>query len=161
MTGEVVKKGEKILQPGQILLSKDNTKLSNILSRLQPVSHCGLHIGNGIVLERKGNGVHATNFYDFCYHSDRVIILESNEDPRYDMAPMIERGKQMIGTPLDFSDNLPEHNFCAGFINHIDEEQRLGIGRSKMFGFFGPDIVLPLDIYNATGLRVVWDSDNK
>lgn len=158
------KRGYLLLQPGDIILSKDRWKL---LSFFVPggFAHAALCVAkNGDefeVAEMTHNGYTKSAFYDICKEADRVVILRCHDwDDDY-IKCVIERCISLMGKKYDtsFSPDI-DKLYCTQLVVESDIERRLKISSVKL-PVAGKPVHTPACLYNAENVSVIWDSDRE
>jgi hypothetical protein len=156
LTGKKYLEGYKLLKPGYIILSTDESRISSFLTP-GDLDHAALCVSKGgeyEVGEMTHLGYTKSTFFDICHTSDRVVLLECYDWDEDYIQKIIAKCKSLIGTPYDFQFN-PNHTelYCSELVIACDIEARL-----KWYFSLG-DCILPQDIYKSENVKVVWDSD--
>jgi len=163
MRGQRYLKGYSVLRPGDIILSRDNWKLSSFLIPGDLV-HAALCVGkfdagaSFEVAEMVGVGYRRSEFYDICHESDRVVILRCKDwDAEY-IPRVIDTCLSFDGTDYDINFELGIKTlYCSELIVASDPEKRLQVSYSDLIGI-GRPYISPMGLYAANNVEVVWDS---
>ena len=175
LTGRQYHRGYQVVQPGDILLSRDDWKLSTwIIPGVFP--HVGLCVGHrykaawgvaraasgviGEVVEAVAAGVQLVDFYDFCRESDRVVILRCRDwDEGYVLSQVLPRALGAVGRPYDNEFAFgPKALYCSEVPLHCDPEGRAKVKTRDLIGL-GRRYVVAEDWLKARNVEVVWDSE--
>jgi hypothetical protein len=157
LTGQKYREGYKLLKPGQIILSTDESRISSFLTP-GDLDHAALCVGKGTtyeVGEMTHLGYTKSTFFDICHTSDRVVLLECYDWDKEYVKKVIKKCKSLVGTLYDFqfqSGNMTL--YCSELPAICDVENRLGIPIYREAYY-----ILPRDYYNHPRIRVIWDSD--
>lgn len=152
MTGKDMWKGYDILQPGDIVLSQDNKKLTNIIQLGSKYKHVGLCISKNkdqeIIHSKPKYGVHYVTFADFCFKADKVCILRPKIE-NWKMNEIINNAKNKLGKPFDIFLNLNDNKryACTELIYFADNKKYLNLPKNPR----------PDDFYNSHIFDVVWE----
>ncbi len=166
MKGWKYERGYRLLEPGMIILARDNRKLSTLCIPGE-MPHAALCVGKSEdgddyeVGEMVAKGYTKSFFFDVCHEADRVVILRCKGwGPEY-ARQVIDRCKSFEGLPYDlqFSFGLASL-YCSELVYQADFEHRLQVDTSDLLGL-GRHYVAPQDIFEATNVEVVWDSDKE
>lgn len=159
-------RGYNLLQPGHIILTKDNKKLTTALigGTFTHAAQCvGKHgtaqYPNFEVAEMTHENFTYSHFFDVCKEADRVVILECTD---YDL----EYVNKVINKCLSFKYAVYDVHFdfgvralyCSELVYQSDFERRLKVDLSDLAGL-GREYISPTGLYNGKNVKVVWDSD--
>ena len=167
MIGRQYREGYSLLQPGDIILSRNDRALTTFCipgywtHALLCVGH--VHRGDAYeVAEMVGTGFVKSDFFDTCHQADHVIILRC---PQWDWeyrAKVIRVCKGYDGLPYDFVFTFGTRAlYCSELIYQADFEHRLHVTTADMMGLGIVEYVSAQDIREACNVDVVWDSDQK
>lgn len=167
MTGRQYRVGYSLLQPGDIILSRNDRALTTICIPGY-WSHALLCVGRidrgdaYEIAEMVGTGFVKSDFFDTCHQADHVIILRC---PEWDLdyaRDVIARCMSYDGLPYDFKFAFGVRAlYCSELIYQADFEHRLKLTTADMMGLGIVEYVSAQDIREAGNVDVVWDSDQK
>ena len=161
MRGKHYREGYALLQPGDIILTRDNWKLTSFLipGHLIHAALCVSKDGDGFeVAEMVSTGYRKSEFDDACHEADHVVILRCKDwDEEYT--------KQVIATCLSFDGLNYDIKFelgiktlyCSELIVASDPEKRLKVSYDDLIGI-GRPYISPMGIYSAENVELIWDS---
>lgn len=154
LTGKKYLEGYKLLKPGYIILSTDESRISSFLTP-GDLDHAALCICDDYeVGEMTHLGYTKSTFFDICHTSDRVVLLECLDWDEEYTKKVVEKCKSLVGTQYDFQFSPGDITlYCSELIPTCDIENRLK-WHYRLDGF-----ILPQDIYNLENIHVVWDSN--
>lgn len=161
-------RGYKLLQPGHIVLTRDDKKLTTVLIGGK-FTHAALCVGKfGTeqyptyeIAEMTHTDYTHSHFFDICKEADRVIILECVDfDPEY--------VKKMIAMCQSFKDATYDVTFdfgikalyCSELVYQSDFERRLKVNLDDLGGL-GRQYISPTGLYEALNVKVIWDSSEE
>ena len=166
MRGQSYLQGYSVLRPGDIILSRDNWKLSSFLIPGDLV-HAALCVGKSDagasfeVAEMVGTGYRRSEFYDICHESDRVVILRCKDWDNAYLSQVIDTCLSLEGTNYDIKFELGIKTlYCSELIVASDPEKRLQVSYADLIGI-GRPYISPMGIYFAKNIDIVWDSNTK
>ena len=154
------------IQEGDIVFSTDSNKLAHFLIPGE-WDHVGIvvkHEDQLMIVEAVQPKVRFTDTYTFCSHSDRIAIARPKLDPEA-LERFVRYAKMFVGMKYDslFTPGR-EALYCAEVIIEswpaADAIEPLGADMTDEAGL-GVTYAVPDDIWNATGLKQVWRSDEK
>ncbi len=166
LRGAKYQAGYKKLEPGHIILTIDNKKLTSLLIP-GTFAHAALCLGksNGSdtyeVAEMTHPDYTKSYCFDICKEADRVVILKcDNWDEEYT--------QKVIDKCLEFEDVTYDVKFdlgvktlyCSELVFQSDFERRLDINLEDLAGL-GRQYISPDGLYKAKNVKVVWDSDEE
>lgn len=183
---EVIEEAIPLLEPGDIILHRDDGFVSNLFIGGAMI-HAGLYIGDGQVVEAISEGVVRRNCAHILY-SDKACILR----PKIDQDKIllaIEWAKKIIGFGYDYlfyfngeesrklilKDGINARNdgvrFCCTevpYFCYLDYLPELGIFRKtneniatkllSLFGMRAGTAVIDADMYVSSNMELVWCS---
>ena len=165
MRGERYLQGYSFLRPGDIILSRDNWKLSSFLipGDLVHAALCVGKSGDGTpfeVAEMVGTGYRKSEFYDICHEADRVVILRCKDwDDEY-VPRVVEDCLSFEGSDYDIKFELGIKTlYCSELIVASDPEKRLQVSYADSVGM-GRPYISPMGIYAAKNIDIIWDSQD-
>ena len=166
MRGQRYLQGYSVLRPGDIILSRDNWKLSSFLIPGDLV-HASLCVGKAEVsgsfeiAEMVGTGYRRSEFYDICHEADRVVILRCKDWDDLYVKQVIEACLSFDGADYDIKFDLGIKTlYCSELIVASDTEKRLQVSYADLIGI-GRPYISPMGIYSAKNVDIVWDSQTK
>lgn len=155
-----------LLQPGDIILSKDNKKLTTLLiGGIWTHANFCLSIGDSMfpgyeIAQMTHLGYEKSMFFDVCKEADRICILRCVDwDKDY--------RKEVIKKCVSFEDSAYDTEFslsnikafyCSELIWASDFEHRLDVDLSDLAGL-GREYLSPDGLYKAKNVKVIYDSD--
>lgn len=158
--GQEYKRGYSILHAGDIILTRDNWKLTTFLipGEFPHAALCVSKGGDFEVAEMTRVGFRESEFYDICHESDRVVILRCEDwDDDY-IEKVVEACLSLKGTDYDIKFELGIKNlYCSELVVASDPDKRLKVSYKDLMGI-GRPYISPMGIYNAENIEVVWDS---
>ena len=158
--GQEYKRGYSILRAGDIILTRDNWKLTTFLipGEFPHAALCVSKGGDFEVAEMTRVGFRESEFYDICHESDRVVILRCEDwDDDY-IEKVVEACLSLKGTDYDIKFELGIKNlYCSELVVASDPDKRLKVSYKDLMGI-GRPYISPMGIYNAENIEVVWDS---
>lgn len=152
MTGKDMWIGYDILRPGDIVLSQDNKKLTNILQLGSKYKHVGLCVSKNkdqeILHSKAKYGVHYVTFADFCFRADKICILRPKID-KWKIDEIIKNARNKLGKPFDIYFNLDDNKryACTELIYFSDNNKYLNLPKNPK----------PDDFYYSKLFDVVWE----
>jgi hypothetical protein len=149
-----------VLQPGDIVLSKDNKKLTGML--IPGIwSHAAVCVSknrNFEIAEMVASGYKQTTFVDFCAEATRVCIIRAKKFDKYYTRVFIDNTLSYKGTPYDQQFKLGVGALsCSELVYMADTEKRLGCSLEDVAGL-GRPYISPTGIYFAQ-VEAISDSD--
>lgn len=165
ITGRQYHDGYSYLWPGDIILSKDNRKLTTMIigGEWTHASLCvslGLKMAPGYeVAEMDRWGYMRSMFYDICHQADRVCIIRCVDWDKDYKKKVIENCLNCEDAKYDteFSFSNIKAFYCSELIYYCDSEKRLQVDLSDLAGL-GRDYLSPTGLYKAKNIQVIWDS---
>lgn len=164
--GATYHRGYEFLYPGDIILTRDDKKLTTALIGGE-FSHAALCVGYGNrmkpgyeVAEMTHHGYTRSFFFDICKEADRVCIIRCvNWDKDY-KKKVIENCLNCEDAKYDteFSLSNIKAFYCSELIWHCDSEKRLQVDLSDLAGL-GREYLSPTGLYKAKNIQVIWDSN--
>lgn len=163
MCGWKYRRGYELLKAGDIILTRDNRKLTTFCIP-GDLPHAALCVGKATeyeVAEMVCTGYTESDFFDICHESDRVVILRCVDwDPEY-IQLVIQTCKSFKHKTYDILFKMSIRALsCAEMIYHADIDRRLVVDISDVIGL-GTEYIIPQDLYEASNVEVVWDSDKE
>ncbi len=168
LRGRDYQRGCAILRPGDIILTRDDHKLSTLCipGRYPHAALCVGRFKQGDswnsyeVAEMLADGYTKSNFFDICHESDHVLILRCNDWDADYIEKVIKKCKTFDGCLYDFQFTLGvKALYCSELVYQADFERRLKITTADALGLGIVRYVAPQDILDAPNTYVVWDSD--
>lgn len=163
MKGWKYHRGYKLLQEGDIILTRDNLKLVTYIigGEWAHAGYCVSKNGDFECAEMTHKDFTKSTFADMCFEADRVAIvrcLDWDEDYIKKVTSNIKE-QQNAKYDVEFSlDN--EFLYCSELILLADEERRLDVDLEDLEQL-GREYLSPTGLWNAKNVTVVWDSDNE
>jgi len=149
-----------VLQPGDIVLSKDAKKLTTIL--IPGIwSHAAVCVSKDKdfeIAEMVASGYKKTTFVDFCAEATRVVILRGKNFDSYYTKKFIANTLSYVGTPYDQKFKLGVGALsCSELVYMADSEKRLDCSLEDVAGL-GRPYISPTGIYFSK-VEAMLDSD--
>jgi len=138
------------IQPGDIVFSKDRSKLSNIL-----IGGFWAHVGVvdkfGEIVEAHYPRVRRIHPAEFCFTSDLVGIVRPNDAQL--RQTIAEQSPSLVGIPYDtlFVDGR-ESLYCSELVWTLDPSNKLGFDTTDEVGL-GIGYVAPDDIFKSKNVE--------
>jgi hypothetical protein len=158
------RQGHELLLPGDIILTKDNWKLSTFIIPGE-LPHAALCVRKSPqeefeIAEMTCIGFKKSEFYDLCHEADRVVILRCIDwDTEY-VEQVVDTCLAFEGTNYDNSFELGvKALYCSELIVASDPEKRLDVSYDDLIGL-GRPYISPTGILHGQNVKLVWDSDN-
>ena len=164
LRGKQYREGYALLQPGDIILTRDNWKLTSFLipGHLIHAALCVAKDDKGCfeVSEMVRVGYKKSEFYDVCHEADHVVILRCRDwDDEY-IKKVIETCLSFDGLSYDIRFELGIKTlYCSELIVASDPEKRLDVSYDDLIGI-GRPYISPMGIYHAKNVDLIWDSKN-
>lgn len=158
--------GYELLQPGDIVLTKDKKKLTTLLiggewtHAAQCVGKFGSPQYPGFEMaEMTHHDFTHSHFFDICKESDRVAIIRCKDyDPSY-ISAIIEKCLSFKGAQYDVAFDLGIKSlYCSELVYQSDFDRRLKVNLDDLVGL-GVKYISPTGLWKAQNIDVVWDSD--
>ena len=161
------------LEPGDVILSSDNRKLTTLLIPGE-FSHASMCVSVSKPVENYSRGILDTwevsemthhdytksAFFDICKESDRVVIMRYTEPNAEVISSAIARCKSFSYAEYDVEFDLGvKALYCSELIYQSYEDNALGANLDDLVGL-GREYISPTGLYKAKHLVVVIDSDN-
>jgi|TARA_R110000824_G_scaffold53483_4_gene148059 hypothetical protein len=164
LRGKQYREGYALLQPGDIILTRDNWKLTSFLIPGHLI-HAALCVAKDDkecfeVSEMVRVGYKKSEFYDVCHEADHVVILRCRDwDDEY-IKKVIETCLSFDGLSYDIRFELGIKTlYCSELIVASDPEKRLDVSYDDLIGI-GRPYISPMGIYHAKNVDLIWDSKN-
>lgn len=171
--GALAREGYKHLKPGHIILTRDKKKLTTAMvgflgkvtaeakqSDFVPThaAFCLFKDSNYEIAEMTHTDFTKSTWFDVCYESTRVVILECPHFDENYIEAMRELSTQYEQTKYDdlFEFGV-ESLYCSELVYALDFERRLALDIKPILG--NRDYISPVGIYLCKNLRIVWDSN--
>ena len=160
-------RGYARLEPGHIILTKDNNKLTTLLIGGE-FTHAALCVGinseskiNFEIAEMTHHNYTKSHFFDLCKEADRVVILECTDFDSEYVEQMIEKCLTFQDAAYDTEFSLGvQALYCSELVYQADFERRLKVDLSDLAGL-GREYISPTGLYQAKNVVVVWDSEGE
>ena len=164
LRGKHYRAGHALLQAGDIILTRDNWKLTSFLIPGHLI-HAALCVAKDDkecfeVSEMVRVGYKKSEFYDVCHEADHVVILRCRDwDDEY-IKKVIETCLSFDGLSYDIRFELGIKTlYCSELIVASDPEKRLDVSYDDLIGI-GRPYISPMGIYHAKNVDLIWDSKN-
>ena len=152
--------GYKVLKKGDIILTRDNKKLTTLLIGGE-FTHAALCVSkdkNFEVAEMTHKNFTKSCFFDICKESDRVVILRCYDWDEDYITKVIEECKSHENAHYDSKFSLGvKLLYCSELIYMSDIEKRLKVSLEDLAGI-GQPYISPTGLYKAENIKVIWDS---
>ena len=156
--------GRRILQPGDIILGRDNKKLTTLLIGGE-FSHAALCVEQQdceyTVAEMTHTDYTKSYFFDICKEADRVVILRCDDFDSEYIKKVVAKCRTFESCKYDTSFELGVRAlYCSELVYLSDFERRLDVNLEDLKAL-GRKYISPDGLYNAKNVTVVWDSEWK
>jgi len=157
--------GYLLLQPGDIILTKDSKKLTTLLiggtwtHAAQCVGKHGTSQYPGFeIAEMTHHHFTRSHFFDLCKESDRVAIIRCwSYDPCY-VGAVIEKCLSFKDAEYDVDFDLGVTQlYCSELVYQADFDRRLEVDLGDIAGL-GTKYISPTGLWEAKNVDVIWDS---
>ena len=161
LRGNHYRAGYAVLQAGDIILTRDNWKLTSFIIPGHLI-HAALCVEKGgddfEVAEMVRTGYRKSEFYDVCHEADHVVILRCRDWDQEYIKQVVETCRSFDGLSYDIKFELGIKSlYCSELIVASDPEKRLIVSYEDLIGL-GRPYISPMGIYKAKNVDVVWDS---
>jgi len=142
--------------PGDILLSKSNLMLTNLLIGGK-YSHAAIVLEKDKIAEMSANGFDVKNVNDFSKKTTRIALLRyKNTSNNYGEA-VAKKAMEIKSADYDYCFDLSNNLFyCSELVYYADFENRGMYDLSDLVGV-GKPYLSPVGVYEAKGLRIVYE----
>ena len=162
MCGYKYKRAYKLLKPGDIILCKDDWKLTSWLIPGE-LTHACLCVDKGEYIEFEVAEMHRagfikSSFYDPFRESTRLVILRCVDWDNTYVKQVIERCRLFEDVPYDITFEFGvKALYCSELIYQSDFEKRLEVSIEDLLGL-GRPYISPMGLYNAKNVDIIYDS---
>ena len=165
--GALANLGYEKLKPGHIILTVDEKKLTTMLiskftgeEGFSHAAQCISKDGKFEIAEMTHTNFTKSTWYDLCYESTRVVILECAAYDEEYIRDMIEITPEFENKPYDNLFQMGvEALSCAELCYMYDKDRRMKINLEPVLG--SDPYISPMGLYKGTNMTTVWDSDNE
>jgi len=160
------KRGYRLLEAGDIIVTKDKWKLTSYLIPGE-FTHASLCLDKSPnsefeIAEMTHTNFTKSTFYDLCREATRVRIIRCNDWDKYYIKNII------VPTCKSFKDVCYDTCFelgvkalyCSELIVQCDLEKRLIVNYEDIVGL-GIPYISPTGISKAKNVKIIWDSDQE
>lgn len=149
VTVDFVEATKKIIMPGDIFVTHEDMVLTNLLV---PgfYTHAAIYIGNGMVMEATGIGVHHVPIEKFLYEKDCVVVLRPKFAGVKQMLAACDVAEGLAGDPYDFAFTGDNRAFYCAELVWYCYDQVFQPSPFTMRETWGVMTVTPEDFLNAT-----------
>ena len=164
LRGKQYREGHALLRPGDIVLTRDNWKLTSFLIPGHLI-HAALCVakddeGHFEVAEMVRVGYKKSEFYDVCHEADHVVILRCKDWDEEYIKEVVKTCLSFDGLDYDIKFELGIKTlYCSELIVASDPEKRLDVSYDDLIGI-GRPYISPMGIYHAKNVDLIWDSKN-
>jgi hypothetical protein len=149
------------IQPGDIILSVDDKKLTTFLIGGE-FSHAAMCVSKDKkweVSEMTHTDYTKSTVSDICYEASRVVVLRCRDfDEKYTQA-VVDKCKSFDGVPYDNMFELGvEALSCSELVYEADFERRLDVNLEDVVGL-GQLYISPTGLWNSINTIIVADTD--
>lgn len=161
MRGWKYHRGYKLLQPGDIIVAKDNLKVTTYIIGGE-WAHAGICVskdGDFECAEMTNKDYTKSTFADMCFEADRVAIIRCRDwDAEYTQK-VIKNVLKYQDAKYDVEFKLGhEYLYCSELIYLSDEERRLKVNLEDLEQL-GREYLSPTGLWRAENVSIIWDSD--
>jgi hypothetical protein len=152
----------KVLEPGDIILTIDEKKLTTVLipGEFSHAAMCVSKDGLWEVSEMTHKDYTKSTFFDLCKESDRVVILRCKNCTQHQIDEAIERCKSFEGAEYDVKFKFCiKALYCSELVYRSYEDNLLEVSLEDLVGL-GRPYISPTGLYKAKNVYVVMDSSN-
>jgi len=164
MRGRKYKHAYVLLNPGDIIVSKDKYKLTTYLIPGE-FAHAALCVDKNMsglcpfeIAEMTHLGFTKSTFYDVFREATRIVILRCrNWDHKY-IDKVISNCEFFEGVPYDNTFELGiKALYCSELIYEADVEHRLQVSLEDLMGL-GRPYISPIGLLHAKNVDIIYDS---
>lgn len=164
LRGKKYHEGYAKLRAGDIILTRDNKKLTTLLIG-GDFTHAALCIALNYynnpgweVSEMTHENYTKSFFFDICKEADRVVILRCHDWDLEYLKKVIEQCISLQSAQYDIEFELGvKALYCSELVYQSDFEKRLKVDLTDIAGL-GRPYLSPTGIYKAKNIDLVWDS---
>lgn len=153
-------KAYEILQPGDILVSKDSKKLTTLLIG-GDWTHAALCVSKNKVFEvaeMTHKNYTKSTFFDFCKENDRIAIYRIRDVDAGYIERMITKCKSLERATYDGEFKLGiDALYCSELVYVSDVENRIGASLADLAGL-GRPYISPTGLTKAKNVTCIYDS---
>jgi hypothetical protein len=165
--GALMLKGYVVLEPGHIILTIDEKKLTTkLISKFtgeEGFSHAAFCVskdGDFEVAEMTHTNFTKSTWSDICYESTRVVILKCDTFDQEYINEMLKMTDDFLHLPYDNMFKMGiEALSCAELCYMYDFEKRMDVKLDPILGL--DPYISPMGLFKGKNIRVVWDSDKQ
>lgn len=159
--GSKFHEGYDLLEPGDIILTTDDKKLTTVLIGGE-MTHAALCVSKDKVWEvseMTHSDYTKSTFFDVCKQSTRVIILRCRDwDDEYTKM-VIARCRGFEGALYDADFDLGVIAlYCSELVYQSDFDHKLDVSLEDLAGL-GREYISPTGLLKAKNCDIVWDSN--
>lgn len=149
MSPEFVEEAMKLLQPGDVLVSRIDGNLAN---HLIPgfYTHAAMYIGQSSVMEATGQGVHPKHIAKFLFDKDHVAILRPKFANSAQASDACVEVMKLDGEPYDYDFTGNNSAWYCSEIIWYGYDQVVKPSPFTKRKTWGVETVTPQDFYQAT-----------
>ncbi len=160
MRGRTYHKLYEAIQPGDIILSVDDKKLTTFLINGE-FSHAALCVSKDKdweVSEMTHRDYTKSTVSDICYEATRVVVLRCKEWKGNYLLDVIRTCKEFDGVPYDNMFELGvEALSCAELIYESDKQRKLDVNLEDVVGL-GQLYISPTGLWSAKNTTIIFDT---
>jgi len=139
-----------VLQYGDVLLSRRNWEISNLLIPGK-YTHAALFVGHDLVVETITSGTGEKSLPMFLFTKDQVAVMRPKFVESGDKTRIAELAQMYVGKPYDFYfDKSEEAFYCSELIWRIFKRSCKGFSKFAAKKHLGVETVVPQDLRDAT-----------
>lgn len=169
LCGKVYNEGYRFLQPGDIVVSRDNHKLTTwLITGKKGWTHASLCVGKKEwpyspeceILEMDRDGQMQSDFFDICHNADQVAILRCRDFDKEYIQKVIEKCFSFKDVQYDVGFSMdPSKMACSEMVYDSDFEHRLQVDLTDD-AHIGRPYISPNGLYAAKNIDIIWVSNN-
>lgn len=162
MRGRIYHKGYELLQPGDVILTRDKFKLTTkiIGGRWSHAALCVSKDKAFEVAEMTHKDYTESTFADLCFEADEVAIIRCRDINEPYIQEMVKKCRSLKDAEYDVEFKFGEEFlYCSELIYESDFEKKWDVNKEDLV-HLGRKYVSPTAYWNASNRVLVWHSKN-
>lgn len=164
--GHIYNQGYAVLKAGDVILSRDNKKLTTwLITGKTGWTHASLCVGKLMptdigceVLEMDRKGQVQSDFFDICHEADRVAIYRCTDFTEDYIPKVIARCLSFKNVAYDVTFSMdPTKMACSEMVWDADFENRMKVDLTDD-AHIGRPFISPNGLSKGKNMTLVWDS---